>query len=83
MRIFYIVLISFISLSMHSNAQEKCTWNILKSNCKFQKITDKVGTKVNELGTKINSKGDMISLKIKKEDETLSDKIQSIIKSEK
>ena len=35
------------------------------------------------MGTKINSKGDMISLKIKKEDETLSDKIQSIIKSEK
>ena len=83
MKIIYILLISFLFLSTISAQEKKCTWNILKSNCKFQKITDKVGTKVNELGTKINSKGDMISLKIKKEDETLSDKIQSIIKSEK
>ena len=75
--------ISFISISMSVKAEKKCTWNILKSNCKFQKMTDKLGDKANKLSTKIHSQGEAITQKLKKSDDASSDKIQPVIKSKK
>ena len=80
MKIIYIILISFISISMSVKAEEKCTWNILKSNCKFQKMTDKLGDKANKLSTKIHSQGEAIT---QKSDDASSDNIQPVIKSKK
>ena len=33
--------------------KEKCTWNLIKSNCKFQKMTDKLGYTVKKGVNKI------------------------------
>ena len=41
-----ILLTSFFNISVAE--EEKCTWNIVKSNCKFQKISDNLGIKTNK-----------------------------------
>ena len=46
---------SLFFTSFVSAAEEKCTWNIFKSNCKFQKISDKIGEKAIKGKDKIKS----------------------------
>jgi hypothetical protein len=41
-----ILLSSLFNISVA--VEEKCTWNIIKSNCKFQKISDNLGIKTDK-----------------------------------
>ena len=61
----YIIFISLFFVNLLNAAEEKCTWNILNSNCKFQKITDKAVQKATEGKDKIKS-SNPLKLKLKK-----------------
>ena len=58
MKIIYIILISFFLVNASNSAEEKCSINILKSNCVFQKITDSLGSKVKGTVKSIGSKSE-------------------------
>ena len=66
MKVIYI-LILFITFTNVSIAEEKnCTWNIIKSNCKFQKITDNLGSKVEKGIKKLKPNKNILKPKKKK-----------------
>ena len=58
MKTIYIILISFFLVSASNSAEEKCSMNILKSNCVFQKMTDSLGSKVKGTVKSIGSKSE-------------------------
>ena len=45
MKIFIISILFLIFTNISIAEEKKCTWNIFKSNCKFQKISDGIGAK--------------------------------------
>ena len=66
MKIIYILLISFLFLSTISAQEKKCTWNILKSNCKTTQITNFFGNKVKQGAGKIGNGASKIKQGTKK-----------------
>ena len=48
MKIIFMILASFLIINVSSATEEKCTWNILKSNCKTTQITNFLGNKVKQ-----------------------------------
>ena len=48
-KVYFCFLLTNISIAV----EEKCTWNLIKSNCKFQKMTDKLGYTVKKGVNKI------------------------------
>ncbi|MDB9760658.1 hypothetical protein OAB59_01685 [Pelagibacteraceae bacterium] len=60
MKIFITILISFIMISPSNSAEEKCTWNILKSNCKTKNISNYFEKKVKQGSSKIREGSQLI-----------------------
>ena len=58
MKIIYIILINFLFIGISNSAEEKCSINILKSNCVFQKMTDAMGDKVKGTVKNITTKSE-------------------------
>ena len=66
MKIIYILLISFLFLSTISAQEKKCTWNILKSNCKTTQIANFLGNKVKQGAGKIGQGANKVKQGTKK-----------------
>jgi|TARA_B100000780_G_C20804378_1_gene319498 hypothetical protein len=48
MKIIFMILASFLIINVSSATEEKCTWNILKSNCKTKNFSKMLGSKLNK-----------------------------------
>ena len=66
MKVVYILILFITFTNISIAAEKKCTWNIIKSNCKFQKITDNLESKAEKGIKKLKPIKNILKTKEKK-----------------